>query len=43
VTEHETTFQNQPVDISEEFGKQENHFLSDRGLRSLIGAPRPER
>ena len=27
MTEHETTLQNQPVDISEEFGKQENHFF----------------
>jgi alpha-D-xyloside xylohydrolase len=27
VKEHETTLQNQPVDISEEFGKQENHFF----------------
>jgi hypothetical protein len=43
MSEYAVSFQNQPVDVSEEFSKQENHFFWDRGSRSSIGLALPGR
>src|SRR5215204_4244353 len=47
--EYEAAFQNQPVDVSEEFTKQQNHFFVGSGVRppnrlgrDTLEGPRPQ-